>query len=269
MKNINLYYHIYLTDDVAAWSTIFLEQMKCIEDSGLLDNINVMRVTAIAQNDKRREIFFNLCSLFQVRGEMEVLDTPHKNDLMNQVDLEKLNTQCVTENHTYRKIYRDCVREDCIVAYIHAKGITSYTKYLQYPDQQSATAFKSYYYWRQYLNWGAIENWKTMVRALDTHDTAGINYQTVPSPHYSGSFWWANSSWIRQLPDPATKEWWNALKSASTDPWLSTAYDKFADEQWLCYKPGVKAFNLTEPSNSNPAFSILEKKNYPKIKDLL
>lgn len=266
MKNIVLYYHIYLTDDSAAWSSIFLEQMKCMQDSSLLKNLSVMKITAIAQKDSRRDEFFNLCRLYDVKGEIDWVDNPYPNDYLNLLGIDT-NT-AITENHTYRKIYRDCLQNDCIVAYIHSKGITSYLKHLKTCDHIYTETFKRYYYWRQFLNWGAIENWSYMVKALETHDTAGVNFQINPSPHYSGSFWWANSSWITQLPDPATRNWWQNLKLQSRDSWLATAYDRFADEQWLTHKPNVRAWNITENSDLNPAFHLLTTDKYPRIRTI-
>jgi len=43
-----------------------------------------------------------------------------------------------------------------------------------------------------------IINWKNAVSKLDTFDTFGCNYNDL---HYSGNFWWATNSHIRQLPD--------------------------------------------------------------------
>lgn len=259
MPKIVLYYHIYLTDDVAAWSSIFLEQLKCMEDSQLLSNLDTMKITAIAPDDSRRNKFFNLCQTYSVNGELEWITNPHKNDHFNMTELE--NNNIITENHTYRKIYNDCLTNDQIVAYIHSKGVTSYMRYLDIGNNDSVETFKRYYYWRQYLNWGAIENWKTMIQALETYDAAGVNLQQTPVPHFSGSFWWSKSEWIRKLPNPATNNWWIKFKNSVKDPWIKSATDRFKDEQWLTHNTEVKIYNIAE-TGINPAFTLLTKNGY-------
>jgi hypothetical protein len=48
-----------------------------------------------------------------------------------------------------------------------------------------------------------IEKWEDCILKLKDYDTCGVNLNTeLPSikTHYSGNFWWANSSYIRKIP---------------------------------------------------------------------
>jgi len=131
--------------------------------------------------------------------------------------------------------------------------------------------FKMYYYWRHYLTWGVVENWRKCVNALETHDVAGINFYENPAPHFSGGFWWANTDHLKKLENPDTKHWWYQLKEKTKDEWLKTCSDRFRDEMWLCNassphyppNPRVKVFNLQHlPQQSNPAAVVLPRRYY-------
>lgn len=255
-KNV-LYYHTYLTDDPSTWSSIILEQMKCMEDSDLLRNLHEIRMTCVSQHDARNEQLSQLCETYPVRFVIEYIENTYENDKDMMYGINSDRT--ITENYTYRKIFNDCQSEEIRVCYIHTKGITSGMKI----SKDTMQSHKNYYYWRQYLNWGVIEQWKACVSALNDYDVAGVNFYTEPSKHFSGNFWWANSSYIKQLPDPETIDWWRHIQKNTRNMWLKDAPDRFRDEQWLCSSDTVKVYNVFDlPEVENPAASFLPRRRY-------
>lgn len=257
MKNV-LYYHMYLTDDPGVWSSVFLEQMKCMEDSELLKNLFEIRMTCITQpNSLRNDYLLKLCETYPVNFTINFVDNPYYNDKEMMLSLN--SDRSITENYTYRKIFDDCNKEFIRVCYIHTKGITSSMKM----SPETMSQYKNYYYWRQYLNWGVIEKWKACVSALQTYDVSGVNYYTVPAKHFSGNFWWANSSYIKRLPNPATIDWWRKIQKETSDQWLKTTSDRFRDEQWLCSLDDVKVYEVHRLKQSeNPAATFLPRRRY-------
>lgn len=256
MKNV-LYYHTYLTDDLGTWTSVLLEQFKCMEDANLFSALDEIRMTCITQFDMRTEVLRRLCESYPANFRIDFVPNSYNNDKEMIAGINSDRT--ITENHTYRTIYNDCLNEDMRVCYIHSKGITSSLK-LNISDVQQ---YKNYYYWRQYLNWGVIEMWKACVSALQEHDIAGINYYTKPSKHFSGNFWWANSSYIKTLPDPATIDWWRKLQKETNDQWLKYASDRFRDEQWLCSPDNVKVYEVHKLNQAeNPAATFLPRRRY-------
>jgi hypothetical protein len=177
------------------------------------------------------------------------------------------NPKTITENVTYRKLYNHALnsKEEELFCYIHTKGITRTIDYLRL-DMES---IKRYYYWRQYLNWGVLTNWKKCVEKIEkeNYDVAGINFTTSPSPHFSGNFWWARTGHIKSLPNPATIKWWHDLQANSQDHWLrNVADDRYRDEQWLCSKEGTKIYNVADlDHHKNPAFRLLPLREYGEI----
>ena len=218
-----------------------MEQFKLLEDVGLLHQFDDVKISVITNDEDKLKAFVRLISTFR-KVELDVY--------MNSPDAENVMSQ---------KMWKESQDGDYQMLYLHSKGITSVDNHLKYGD---ASVFKNYYYWRHFLNWGVIEKWKDCVLALSSHDLAGVNYFDEPSRHFSGNFWWANSSYIRNLPDPSTLDWWRELQRTTTDSWLKTAHDRFRDENWVCSDPNAKIYstkNLDKVTNLSVEFLPREK----------
>lgn len=257
MKKV-VYYHVYLTDDYSTWASILLEQMQYFQASNLINQIDEFRITAITQNDLRRNAFNSMFKTYGKKHDIQFVRNPYPDDYTMLANIN--NDDTVTENYTYRKLWNDCQNEDMFLLYIHTKGITSVINHLK---TGRVDQYINYYYWRQYLNWGVLESWYRCIEALKIYDVAGVNYYSKPAPHFSGNFWWSKSDYIKKLPDPATKEWWRKLQEETTDQWLKYVSDRFRDEQWLCSLSDVKVCNLFElKQEDNPASKYLPRSTY-------
>jgi hypothetical protein len=104
---------------------------------------------------------------------------------------------------------------DLNILYLHLKGVTR-------QNDQAVTD------WRNLLDYGVIECWKTAVEELKSYDVCGVNWiprvyceitrnfkgdrdeiyhtktETVElsSNHFNGNFWWATSQYIKSLEPP-------------------------------------------------------------------
>ena len=55
--------------------------------------------------------------------------------------------------------------------------------------------------WRSYLTYFVITQFEECIKALDEgYDVCGVDWRTNPVPHYSGNFWWSNSTYLKTLP---------------------------------------------------------------------
>lgn len=253
-----LYYHVYLTDEYGSWAYPLMEQVKLMEDHGLLSALDDITITCISQNDQRIETFINLLNVLNVKAKVAVYENSHANDSSMLSGINGHTT--ITENVMMQLLYNEAKTEDFQMLYLHTKGITSIDNHLK---KNNPNQFATYYYWRKFLEWGVIERWHEAVRLLERFDMVGVNYYDNPSPHFSGNFWWANSSYIRTLPDPSTLEWWKELQNNTTDSWLKTASDRFRDEMWHCSNPNVKVCSLKNiPNDRNPSAHRLPRKDY-------
>lgn len=262
------YYHVYLCNDLGTWSYMVMETMKAMEDSGLLSSLDELHVTAVAKMDGRERLFTNLLlhtnwsTPSPLNIKLELVENPYENDQEMLSNIESDKT--VTENHTFRKIWNNARSGDnAYYLYIHSKGITTTEKLLRCGDVEK---FKMYYYWRQYLTYGTIENWRKCVEALRDYDVAGINFYEKPAPHFSGSFWWATTEYLKKLANPASDNWWRKLKTDTYDQWLKTCSDRFRDEMWLCNSYNLeppRVFNIHYlPQKHNPAAIVLPRRYY-------
>ncbi len=253
MKNI-AYYHLYMTDNPVIWSCIFCEQIMYMERSSLLNNLDEIRIVVISKTDRRISKFIEMCKYLIPEEKVKFLffENPYSNDQEMLSNLESNKT--ISENHTMRLIYNDAQTENCNLLYIHSKGIKPYLTY------DNMEIFVRYHHWRQYLNWGVLTNWKECIEKLNDYDIVGINYRKDPSPHFSGNFWWSKSSYIKTLPDPSTKLWWQKIKFETTDTWLKNVSDRFRDEMWPC-SINPKVYNIHEMTE-NPAAKIIKYERY-------
>ena len=95
------------------------------------------------------------------------------------------------ENNTL-KLIRDFASSevgDSPLMYFHNKGTT-------HTDSPSFVYNES---WRLFMEYWNIFRWRSCIEALEFHDCVGTNWATYPRPHFSGNFWWANSSYINRL----------------------------------------------------------------------
>lgn len=238
---IRAYYHIHLTDDPLIWSSIFLEQMKCVEDSGLSQHLDGMKITCIGQDDERIRMFLSLCKSYNIPMELTIVKNPFDND-RDMLYNRNTNKSC-TEDITLQRIWRDCQSEDMKVLYFHSKGSTSYSTNVN-PD--NIVKHKQYFYWRSFMNWAVLRNWQFCENALERYDIAGGDFHEEPSPHFCGNFWWATSNHIRHLPDPTIKKPWYDLQQRTNDAWIKQAPVRMYDEMWIGSREGIKAFDVVK-----------------------
>lgn len=101
-------------------------------------------------------------------------------------------------------------RQGWAVLYHHTKGVT-------HPREVS------YEIWRRRMESACVWNWRECVQDLDAgHDAVGCHWLTpqrfphaVTSPYFGGTFWWAKSSYLQQLPPLPAPTWENRFEAES------------------------------------------------------
>ena len=83
------------------------------------------------------------------------------------------------------------------ILYLHTKGVTHSHQLVK----------KNVDAWVEYLDLYNIHKWKECVDALDTNDVAGGLYESSHPKHFSGNFWWANTNYIKTLPEITEKNY--------------------------------------------------------------
>lgn len=154
-----------------------------ISNSGLYDHVE--RIELLVNGD------INQLSL--PTGEKYVISHPNLD-----------TTKC--EFPTLDKLWEDSQTEDINVLYLHTKGV--FRKPTSIPIRN----------WTEYMSYFTIERWRDVLPLLSEYESAGVNRlkhnklmlkqlkqsEQAGCTHYSGNFWWARSSYIKNLPRPST-----------------------------------------------------------------
>lgn len=157
-------------NELAHWNEVFDQQWECMEKSGLAkaaDSIILMgngRPRTFVPLVDSRENYPNI-------GFVSVSDSATLHEYPGLLYLHKQAKEAT---------------EPFNICYIHMKGLTRWGN----PHVED---------WKVWLNWCVIERWQDNVKALETHDTSGPNWDMEPWPHHSSNFWWAKSEYVAGL----------------------------------------------------------------------
>ena len=167
------------------WLKSFEMLINCLKQSSLYENTEVIRLGIVnddgmlIQNDILNDPKFNIVYI----GKSEEYERP---------TLLHMRKCSETETATY--------------FYLHTKGIRHFGT-----DKEPAIID-----WINLMLYWNIEKWELAFSKLQSFDTYGCN---DVGWHYSGNFWWANSSHISKLPDKiadyytAPEDWIQIIKT--------------------------------------------------------
>ena len=185
------------------WRRIVAEQYAKLRAFGLYDASETIIVGFIGGKGRERELPIPLLG----DDKFQVFATDAVEDY---------------EFPTLARVWREAQErpEPFLCYYLHTKGASLAGT----PRQRTANA------WRAYMEYFNLERWQDCVAVLREHDTCGVELQSDDS-HYSGNFWWAQSGYIRKLPD--ADRYWDKHR-----------HDRVAAEFYLCLaRPRAHCFN--------------------------
>jgi hypothetical protein len=176
---MDIYLHCYC---FGSYASILYNKYKKINSSELLKNIDNFYVI-VSNVQERHKDFLQKFSTLSNKIKIIHLLNPVFNDESDTLNfiLYKSN-----DSLTNRRIL-----------YLHTKGVT----------HSHPLAKKNVDAWVEYLDLYNIHKWKECVDALDTNDVAGGLYESSNPKHFSGNFWWANTNYIKTLPEITEKNY--------------------------------------------------------------
>jgi hypothetical protein len=168
---MDIFFHVYLKND---FSHILLSKFKKFKASGLYEKSNKIYLTLFGDIEQHQEFLTELKDLY---SKIEYVNITNK-EFNNEADTLNFMVK-IAEGYT----------KNTPMLYVHTKGV-SYTQ---------STLKNNINAWTRYLDLYTINKWERCVDALKTNDAAGGCYIS-DTPHFSGNFWWANSSYLKTLP---------------------------------------------------------------------
>jgi hypothetical protein len=194
-----IYFHI---ATIGKYQEIFDEIYSEIIQSGLIDKVNLLNLSVVGGGELT----------VQPHSKIKI----HKHLYVETGEFFTLNLI---------KTFSDSIDENCKILYVHTKGVTT-------PDNPCIDD------WRQYMTYFNVNQYQKCFDTLEEYDSCGVDLVNEPTIHYSGNFWWANSSYIKKLPTI------DEIKFPKTPPILSIRHNC---EFWI----GMGGGSLKSLWNSN------------------
>lgn len=197
-----VFYHLYVRDEFfPLWVE---EQLNLLKKSGLGDISTVyVCITTPIELKNIIEKYINENFSF-----------------VNILDIRTTDKPTIYEGSTLKHLYKFSLKHDNPIFYFHTKGSSYKVENVKYfPNKNS-------YDWRNLMQYFHIEKHKECLNLLKTYDVVGVNWQSHPQ-HFSGNFWWANSEYIRKLPDPLDLENFIKYSRCSMEFWVGYNSPKY------------------------------------------
>lgn len=213
---IYIFSHNYLVNH---WKEIVKEQLLKLSKSGLYGTSSRIFLGVYSDSDIDYEIFCKMISEF---------------DISNKCIIERYSTN-EREFFTLERLYDFSfnLEENAHILYYHTKGVT----------QTKTDTKESNIRWRHYLEHHNIECWERNIDVLKTHNIVGVimfhcTHESDSGTMYVGNFWWANSSYIKNLVKINYEIYKNSniylefwLFSATNYTYYDFGYDDFNDKK--------------------------------------
>ena len=248
MKNINIFYHYYIDDEVMLpmWHYWLDEQLTAIQNAGLDKKANVFMCISMPMYlthindfiiaDNNEDYNSKGISFFdKVSGYIKWRYPFVK--IINVRDSSEVN---LYEGLTLSGLYHYCLQYSGKILYIHNKGGISFT-----PGNPAVKM------WLEALDYYMITEWEDRIKELDEYDLVGMgDLCTKKTNVMSGNFFWTNAEYVRTLAQP--------LDVPTYDP--NNEDYRYAFEQWInTGNPKKLYFINTEVDHYNTYYKPIRK----------
>ena len=211
-NRIVAFYNLYLGKP-DFYPSIVEEQIDLMKATGLLNRLDVVYYVSIGN------------SVDSMPNHLKKTLTTKKNDSSLFVQVHH-TLKSVDETLTLSYLYDFCVANPhSKVLYFHDKGSYNY---------RGENVF-----FRQFLDCYVL-NPQCIDALEDGFDTCGWRLSPIPSPHYSGNFWWARCDYVRKLVHPGSMVLNNTFAELSKG--LSegiASHARYFAEAWIASHPRV------------------------------
>lgn len=154
------------------WREVVLEQFRVLSRAGFKETLNITFLGCMKDFEFVREMAFFL-----------------------DINIELIHQECNLMQFEFPSIRAIQAvarsrkgQEPEAVVHFHTKGV-------------SRPGDPGIHWWRWIMNAYVLNRWKDAIEHLQDHDAAGVAWNSSPSPHFCGNFWWARTDWLAKLDD--------------------------------------------------------------------
>ncbi len=284
MKDINVFYHLYIPDTSGMWVWWVDEQLGLLEKSGLSEvakvNMCITMPTGLVGRIKR----FNHTDKFDpLTQDSEYIEKTyeetvlgyiiHRYPFVNILNVRGINEENIYEGQTLEQVYEYAKKNDGYIFYFHSKGVLD-----SFFNEWGIIGKDKK--WRQYMQKHCIENWKECIKKLDEgYDAVGTRFDSNYYP-FAGNFWWANTEHIKKLENPLRPELYNVYHTKQNyrfnfELWVGTKNPKIyyidtinaeeSEKVYLHAYNAMKDYPVTSSTNKEVT-QIQQTKEFSSIK---
>ena len=222
--NIEVFYHLYIPPTYHAGNWIWWvdQQLLLIRNSKLCDIAKINMAITMPTN------WMFIDNMYFIKDTAHMDETIHisfenkvveyinlRYPFVNILDIRDTGASNIYEGQTLKLLYDRCQLADINVLYFHSKGVLN----------NGAVSVAN---WREILNHFCINEWAECVSQLQHADVVALKEGSVLNI-VSGNFWWANSNYIKSLPDPLASEKY----MSATDTWPDQKSYRYSFEHWI------------------------------------
>ena len=219
-----VFYHLYIPDNVYAGNWIWWVDQQLL----LIRNSKLSNIAKINMAITMPKYWASIDGIYFIKNtkipdqnihisfENKVVEYINlRYPFVNILDIRDTGAPNIYEGHTLKLLHDRCQVADINVLYFHSKGVL---------NNGSASVAN----WREILNHFCISEWAECVGQLQQSDVVGLK-ESSKLNIVSGNFWWANSNYIKTLPDPLASDKY----MSATDCWPGQQSYRYSFEHWI------------------------------------
>jgi len=166
---VNAFYNIACTGH---WREVVLEQFRVLSRAGFPHTVNISFLGSMDDFRFVEEVaFFHSIEIDLIHLEQNLM---------------QFEFPSIRKIQALARSLKDEPSE--AVLYFHTKGV-------------SRPGDPGIHWWRWTMNACVLNRWRDCLADLETHDVAGVAWNSHPGHHFCGNFWWARTDYLIKLED--------------------------------------------------------------------
>lgn len=198
--DIIIYIHVCM---IGNWKNITSNILNQCEESSLFSKSTICHIVALGDVDE-------LPHLLSILSSFPTCKLRYHSPDITRYERATLHIMWDDANHR---------PDNFKILYMHSKGVSK--------KNETVSRIETVQLWVREMLHHLVTDHELPIRLLDIVDACGVRCLKYPQLHFSGNFWWANSTYIKTLP-------------------RFISYHYLAPEMWLCCNQKITLISLCQ-----------------------